>query len=346
MRTMFPAVLAITILGWSACKSAPDTRSEPEPSEPVSRPDTQPPAKAALCIPAVPFMAEVQVRARDIDVHFCVERGTDDNGAPIPSDCWTVDLKTGALAQAEPMAPFRSMGDMRVLVDMETGAIKRCPEGPVAVGCTEMKPKLGKAESLSPAAAMSDDGKRVAYGVTPSDGSGLSKIVVEQLEPRKKLSSFKVGDESFRCPVPQFLGDDILYLNISVCAGPGALGEFRDIKGNKLGPVGPVSADGIGFPTYGHDAIRRAGDVWAFLETTGQSIVLQNVRTGKVDKTIALAPEGELVPFANPGESGWDKTPDGRIVVVGAGPVVGTTWVVDAEAGTYTRWSVPVCAAP
>lgn len=346
------ALVALVPAFASACGSGPEVRPTPPPTPPTSGEE---PARSAvrleLCIAPVDGMAPIAAYATDTQVRFCVARNPFEG--PATRDCWTIDLATGAFTEGgvvpavdeqTPAFTARASEDARsVLV---------CPTGLADPKCETQKPALGKGESLG-AAAIDDANTRLAYVLDVVEGAGLPRVAVAPLVAGhlgKATARFGFGDESYRCPELQWVGD-LLFVNASVCAGPGAAGELFDEKGKKLSDVGgPRGPDGDVFGTWGYRALPVTGG-WAFLEASGKTIAIHAAGTGTLMRKIDLRPVfGDDVMFDNPGELGWARTPDGRLVVVGSSPALGLTAVVDPATGAVRKASgdhrCPTLTAP
>src|SRR5688572_29784814 len=144
-------------------------------------------------------------------------------------------------------------------------------------------------------------------------------------------------------------------------------------KGKKLADVG-----GKDFGSYSEVAVQVKDNVWAFLEENGSAIALQDVVTGKVAKTISLAPlwapesaaapaapaegeaaegeaaaaEGEAAPaeaadpaaaMGNPGETALVRGADFTLLAIAGSPSTGTIGVVDIASGEVKVIRAPTC---
>ncbi|MFO0747285.1 MAG: hypothetical protein U1F43_16705 [Myxococcota bacterium] len=341
--------LFLCILGGAACGSSPEVKTEPVGPVATPTPTPTPEPKApelppGPCIPPAESVAAITASATDDAVSFCIVRDWPNEGGPaVTPDCWTVDLAGGALTAGGGVPSYGpGVPPFGAEFDADKRIIRVCPNGPQAVGCVDYKPSIKKNETVA-SADVDASGMRLAYVVENLDGQTAPHVIVEQTRPKKQLASFGFGDVNFHCGMPQFVGDNLV-IAAGICAGPAAIGAIYTDKGKKVAPVGPAPSEPDAMPMdiYGHEAIQLDGDRWAFVTSTGSQVAIQDVKSGKVEKVIDIAAaSGQTVEFANPGESGWTRTPGGKLVLVTGGAGLGSVFLIDPATGGARRVAAP-----
>lgn len=335
------SILSVVLLV-AACggKSKPPA---PPPPPPVEAKAPPPPPPPPVCIPAVEPAVIGTPNADEASAQFCV---SDDGGA---GGCFAVALDDGKYAKLdEAPAAQRAALEVGGSATVETTAteVKVCApiEGSEDAACTTLRPKVARGATEPLAAAIDSTGANVVVAL---GASGKGYLEVWNVAKKKKTATIKYGKGDYRCGQASMLGDTI-FVNASVCAGPDARGALYNLKGKKLADVG-----GKDFGTYGTAAVQVDGSVWAFLESGAGAVVLQDVTTGAVGKSIDLvglwagddASDGALAS-GNPGESVLVRGGDGKLVVIAGSPRVGNVGVVDLSVGEVQVWKALPCAAP
>jgi hypothetical protein len=94
--------------------------------------------------------------------------------------------------------------------------------------------------------------------------------------------------------------------------------------------------------------------VWAFLEENGSLVALQDVASGKVQKTVDLGPlwkpegedpkeKGDAPTMGNPGETSLVRGGAGKLLVISGGPTPGSVGVIDVASGEMKIVRAPLC---
>ncbi|MBZ0232666.1 MAG: hypothetical protein K8M05_10085 [Deltaproteobacteria bacterium] len=326
-----PAVVTCLSLSLSLAVAACGGKAKPPPPppEPVVK-KAPPPPPPPVCVPPLEPAMVGMATADDGAASFCVSDGAEQ------SACFAVDLASKKYAKLdEPPVPQHATlaAPVARLVPSATD-VKVCT-GEGDDTCKTLKPRVPKGATEPIEAAVDATG---AWAVLMLGDTGRGRGVAEVWDVAKarKTATIKYAKGDHRCGTPQVLGD-VVYISASVCAGPAAKGALYSTKGKKLADVG-----GKDFGTYGASAVQVTATQWAFLEEGAGAIALQDVKSGKVDKTIDLlslwAGEGGGVERGggNPGESALVRGGDGKLVVIAGSPVAGTVGVVDLTSGDTT----------
>jgi hypothetical protein len=230
--------------------------------------------------------------------------------------------------------------------------------------CFTFKPKVPKGNE-NPIDAVANATGTYAAVMAGNAEKGKGTVELWDVVKGKMIGKpIKYAKGEYKCGEARVLGDT-LYISASVCAGTDARGWLFNSKGKKIGEVG-----GKEFGTYGTVPVQLTETQWAFLDENAATIAIQDVATGKVEKTIDIgllwgggapaadAPaEGEeaaaepAVPPAigNPGESAMVRGGEGKLVVVTGGPAPGSVGIVDIASGDLTSITALACepeAAP
>ncbi len=335
-----PAITIVAAITLAACggKATPP----PPPPKPVVV-KKKPPPPPPVCVPAsMPAMVSMAT-SDGSGAQFCVGDGGE------AQRCFSVDLESKKYAEldASPIAQTAGLepGSARLLVSPTE--VKVCT-GEGDDTCKSLKPKVPKNAERPIDAAVSANG---AFAVLMLGDAEAGKGVAEiwDVAKAKKSATIKYAKGDNKCGTAQMLGD-VIYISASVCAGPAAKGALYSLKGKKLADVG-----GKDFGTYGSSGVQITATQWAFLEEGAAVIALQDVTTGKVDKTIDLlalwnptadGSEGEAPRGGgNPGESALIRGGDGTLLVIAGSPAAGSIGVVDLASGDTTVIAALACEA-
>jgi len=335
-----------------ACGSGPEVAPAPT-AKPTTDVPVVTPVRLEPCVPAATGEATVAAYATDAEVRFCVDRlGQPETDEAAPRDCWTVAFEGGRLVEGGTVPRHDELASAFVArVDGSLGTIVVCPNGGLQEqDCETHRPKLPAGKVLGGGAAVNETNTLLAYTIEDEGGGAKAQVVIDKLEHHrlgKRVVTFGYGDESFRCGALQWLGD-LVFVNASVCAGPGAIGELYDQKGKKLADVGgPPDADGMRMATWGYAALPLVDGGWAFLEATAAKMAVHD-KAGALLRVIDVAAvNGGPIPFDGPGQAGWTRTPAGTLVIVTGPPDIGQVWLVDSQTGGVKKVSdARVCPAP
>lgn len=155
---------------------------------------------------------------------------------------------------------------------------------------------------------------RLAVLTGVQETEALPRVELYDARSGKRLASRplpfgkKPGKSDYRCGDLAWLGDTLL-VRTNVCAGPG--GQSWLARGRNLRPIGLLGTRKMN--TYRAAPVRVAGNRWAFLATFSRALVVQDIRTGKVLRTISLEGHVEEV------DEDSDRVvalADGRLAVV------------------------------
>jgi hypothetical protein len=320
------------------------SKPPPPPAPVVEAKPTPPPPPPPVCVPAVEPAVLGTPTSDGKTAQFCAGDGGEQ------SQCFAVDLSDGKftkLAEA-PTAQPAALEPGTATVETTATDVKVCVaiEGTADAACTTLRPKVPRGASEPLRAAINPSGTTMVVALGEA-ARGKGFLEVWDVAKKKKTATIKYTKGDYKCADVAMLGDTI-FVNANVCAGPDARGALYSAKGKKLADVG--SKD---FGTYGATAIQVAGSTWAFLESGAGAVVLQDVATGAVGKTIDLvglwagddASDGALAS-GNPGESTLVRGGEGQLVVIAGSPRVGNVGVIAADVGEVQVWKALPCAAP
>jgi hypothetical protein len=339
MRGMKVA-LAICLAALTACGGG-DAKKKTTPKPPVKVAKKPPPPPPPACIKGGDAMGAIGgATGSNGGAEFCVSDGSS-------SECFKADLASGEYQKldAPPAPQAASLEDSGVKVETTPTEVKVC----AGEDCKTLAPKVGKADSQLVAVANATTAV-VMVGNTES-GKGVAEVW--DVAKSKKVATIKYAKSDFKCGVPKLLGSTI-YISASVCAGPAARAVLYSAKGKRIADVG-----GKEFGTYSEVAVQVKDNLWAFLEENGSMVALQDVATGKVQKTISLAPlwqgendaaagddkkDGDSAPaMGNPGESALVRGGDNQLLVIAGSPSTGNVGVIDVASGEMKVTRAPVC---
>ena len=328
LRGSLPFV-SLTLAGVATMGCGGKAKPPAPPVEPVAT-KPAPPPPPPVCVPAYePGL--ITMATADADVaSFCVTDGAEQ------SACFEVDLDSGKYRTltGSPIPQGAALDKPVARVETTPTEVKVCT-GEGDDTCKVLKPKVAKGASQPIIAAIDGAGTNAVL-VLGDAAAGKGVVEVWDVIKAKKTSTIKYAKGDHKCGTAQVLGD-VVYISASVCAGPAAKGLLFSFKGKKLAEVG-----GKDFGTYGATGVQVDATQWAFLEEGAGVIAIQDLKTGKVTKTIDLvelwssaAPAEDEAPRAggNPGESALVRGGDGKLVVISGSPTPGSIGVVDVASG-------------
>jgi hypothetical protein len=327
--------VALSIL-FVACGGGGDKKTPVKPKpEPIDDPPPKPVAKP-VCMKGGDAMAQIGgATGGDDGAEFCVSDGADLN------ECFAVELASGKYTKLEtpPTPQAVALRPTEVKVDATPTDVKVCKGD----DCKTIKPKVGKNENQLVAVA----NETTAVVMIGDADSGKGVAEVWDVAKVKKTATIKYANGDFKCGVPKMLGATI-FISASVCAGPAARGVLYNAKGKKIADAG-----GKEFGTYSESVVQVEGNVWAFLEENGSLVALQDVSTGKVQKTVDLGPlwrgddapaeKGDAPTMGNPGETALVRGGAGKLLAISGGPTPGSVGIIDVATGEMTIVRAPIC---
>ena len=320
---------------------------------PVVHEEPKPAPPPPVCVRAGAEQSAIGSASADAaSAKFCISDGSDTN------QCFTVDLAAGTLTRLAGPGPAQppALGDAHARVETTATEVKVCA---TADACKTIAPKVPK-NAENPIEARANAAGTIAVVLLGDAEAGKGTAEVWDVAKNKRLSSIKYANGDYKCGHARVL-DQTIFISADVCSGPAAHGALYTLKGKKLADVG-----GKDFGTYGEEPVQVKDDQWAFLEENGEAIALQDVKTGKVAKTIdvgavwapsdggapAPAPAAAEKPadkpagapaadagapaapaMGNPGESVLVRGGDGKLIVITGGPAPGNVAIVDADSG-------------
>ena len=263
------ALVAFTIAISSACGG----KQAPPPAPPKVALAPKPPPPPPACVKAGAEMSAIgSAGADDGSAHFCISDGTDTN------QCFTVALGDGKLdkATAPTAAQSPALGEARARVETTPTDVKVCA---TADDCKTIKPAVPKGAE-NPIEAVANAPGTIAVVLLGDAEKGKGTAEVWDVAKNKKLASIKYAKNDFKCGHARVLGESV-FISADVCSGPAAHAVLYTSKGKRIADVG-----GKEFGSYGTEPVQVKDDTWAFLEENGAAIALQDVKTGKIVKTI------------------------------------------------------------
>jgi hypothetical protein len=322
----------------AACGGS-DKKQVEEPVVEEARPKPPPPPPP-VCIKAGTEMSLIgMVEADAAAVKFCVSDGAESN------QCYAVDVASKKYKELTetPKGASPVLDPDPARIETTAKEVKVC----IGEECKTVKPKVPKGNENPIDAVTNAQGTHVAVLLGNAE-KGKGTVEVWDVAKGKRIGNpIKYAKGDYKCGEARLLGDT-LYVSASVCAGPAARGWLFNGKGKKIAAVG-----GAEFGTYGTVPVQVGETTWAFLDESGATIAIQDVKTGKVDKTIdigalwtgeaaaeppAEGAEGEeaappAAATGNPGESALVRGAEGKLVVVTGGPTPGSVGVIDVASG-------------
>lgn len=185
----------------------------------------------------------------------------------------------------------------------------------------------------------------MTWGDEPDE---VRRVETWSLKRRKRIKRFAITKKGKDPPcgtaIP--LGPKRLYVETNICAGPAGQAEIRTIRGRRVKKVGGRKAIG----TFATVPIQIEGNLWAFVDEQGTSVVVQDVRKGRVKHRIDLGPvvpkSPDGLPMTDPGHNLHARGPDQTVVILMPGPIAGDVVVVDPLEGKIVKHlRPPVCEA-
>lgn len=327
------ALVALTAVG--ACGGKAKAPPTPPPQPMVEKPAPPPPPPPVCVPPTEPAM--ITMATGDAGAaQFCSGDGADQQA------CFGVDLATKKYAalDAAPVAQPAALAAPTATVTTTPTEVKVCT-GSDEASCKTLKPKVPKGAETPIAAAITADGATAVLMLGNAEaGKGVAEVW--DVAKGKKAATIKYAKGDHKCGEVQVLGD-VVFISASVCAGPAAKGALYSLKGKRLAAVG-----GKDFGTYGTRAVQVTATQWAFLEEGAGVVALQDVKTGKLDKTVDLLAlwggAGTERAGGNPGESALIRGGDGKLVVISGSPAAGSVGVIDVATGDVTVIEALRCA--
>jgi hypothetical protein len=271
--------------------------------------------------------------ADDRAATLCVYTEDDAGEKKKHNTCLAVDLATGAWRRVpdDAAAPIKRRPSDAPVVKQSAKAVAVCR----GRDCKKLavRPPDGSEPYLW---AVSEDGKRVILA-----GDRLKGAVLLNAETGKKVRTIK-GTEGGCWDTVDFL-DDVVYIAINVCAGPGAEGAFYSWKGKQLAKLEDINP-------YGAVPIHLTGTLWAFGDLGGYLVAIVDSKTLK--QRLLKIPEvaqpdcdGCYVVAGSPvgADDSLVKLPSGKLVDLGTNSVA----VVDGVAGKIEQqYPLPMCPKP
>jgi hypothetical protein len=296
---------------------------------------------AAYCVPPDGDTALISFDADEKTATFCVGKESQEEAT---KKCTAVDLATGtfkAAASAPAAKPAPASDAFAVKQDTKAGTAEVC-RGNACKKLDLPKQKPGDTGERYPyQISVSEDGKRVAAVY-----SGTDSVVFLDGTTGKKVRTVKAGDDqNGKCLQSAYIVGESVYVETSVCAGPGGNAMLYSWAGKTIGPVGS-SEEAIN--VYGATPIPVGGDNWAVGNFGGGSVLVFSAKTGKQVHLLEVKrPEdceacGSFLADA----AGWRASPvvkvqSGKLVAMDSAGVS----VLDPATGKVEKtYRTPFCA--
>lgn len=273
--------------------------------------------------------------ADDKTATFCLGKEGDDAGPPA---CTAVDLATGAYraaaaapVPADPPPPSLDIKQHEKGVEACKGAACRKLDLPA--------PGLEDGQIVPYKTAVSSDGRRVVA----FEGAGADVIFLDAATG-KRVKTLKIANDSTCVESAHFVGESV-YVETSVCAGPGGSGVLYSWAGKKLADIAPESLN-----PYGAEPISVGGDRWALVDFGGGDVLVFDGKTGQHVHLIEIPePEGcdRCGEVLGGGPPHWSAT---RIAKLSSGKLVtidsAGVSIIDPAAGKIEKTHrIPICPA-
>jgi hypothetical protein len=243
--------------------------------------------------------------------------------------CFATDLATGAWSTAAAPAsterPRIAPAAGAPKIDVADQSASVCHADGSA--CKTLTPKAQVDPGLGLSAAANEAGTIGAlgyYGDKPW-------VETFDLATGKRLGRAAAGSKAVKCIAVNVLGD-ALYVDESVCGGEVSTAWLGSKTGKRIAAVGGAQP----IHPSGH-AVHLADTQWAFSTSAGDVVVVQDVKTGKVAKRIAV---GAAVDTASASLLGDSK----RLVLAFGGSRAGDVAVIDVASAKVTSYPGKRCA--
>lgn len=351
--------MRMTRLGWSipfllvaACGGG-GGKAVVAPEPIVEEKPKPPPPPPPVCVRPGAEMSLIGMVDADANaVKFCVSDGAESN------KCYGVDIEATKYAELDnpPKGQSPVLDADPARIETTAKDVKVC----IGDSCFTFKPKGLPKGNENPIDAVANANGNLAAVLLGNAEKGKGTVELWDVVNGKRIGQpIKYAKGEYKCGEARVLGDT-LYISASVCAGTDARGWLYNAKAKKIGEVG-----GKEFGTYGTVPVQVTDTQWAFLDENAATIAIQDVATGKVEKTIdigslwggaaadpAAPAEGEAAPaeappppLGNPGESALVRGGEGKLVVVTGGPAPGSVGVVDVATGELVAITALQCEA-
>lgn len=240
--------------------------------------------------------------------------------------CYMTDLGTGAVSR---VAPPSSPGTLPTTpppvprppqVDVTETDVRICHADGTA--CRTFTPKGPIDPGLGIAAAANDEGTLAAVNAGPL-------VETYDLATGKRIAQFKPGPRKLGCIALAFAGDTLV---VSEC-GDAASAWLVTRSGKRIAAIGgakPIRPSG--------DNVHLTGTRWAFSSRAGDTVVIQDVASGKVIKRIAVGPAAPTASAVLVGNETW-------LALVFGGTRAGDVVLVDLASGKVTSYPANRCGA-
>lgn len=292
--------------GKPTAETAKTSKTREEPAKPVCI--TPPEAAASI----------VHASVTGTTLQYCIGE----------TDCFSVELATNKYKRLiEPPKPTTEGARVEAIIpklDICTGTT-----------CTSLAPKVVPTAATMSAATNPDGTFAVVLLGDAPKGAGYAEVW--NVAKTKKSATFRYARGDFRCGEVAML-DNTIYLSAAQCGQPAARAGLYTLAGRRIANVG-----GKDFGTFGSAYVHVEGATWAFLEENATQLVLQDVVKGKIWKTIDTSSLFAEAKMGTPGESAIVRLEDGRLVVIGGSPAVGSLALIDVGTGEVTVVPAPIC---
>lgn len=310
---------SVSILGGAAASLALWWLMAPSPARAqAAKPAPPAPAKppAPVCVAASDSMAD-SIALDGNKLKYCFE------GSAVR--CYATELDTGR-TMTGPTPP----GDSRPRIvpatpgpKVEVGDedLKVCKAD--GGGCKAFKPKDEVDPGLGLTGAVSASGALAALA---------NGVYVETFDVAsgKRLGRFKAGPKPWLCTGVEFAGETVV-VHHSECGSSSSQSWLATVAGKKIAGVGGTKAIDPAWRPAHVEATR-----WAFVAQSGDALVIQDVKSGKLVKKISLGPAGK------------DGSPTvvggaGKLVVLFSGVRAGDVVVIDTATDKVTSYAGKRC---
>ena len=246
-------------------------------------------------------------------------------------NCFTTEVATGKTAAAPPPAPLGQQWPRLVPAPRKV-VIKNAGGG--------KKPKLCRADgSKCKTLAMSHEIDQ-GMGLVAAENATLTLAALASLEwidtfdlrSGKRLATFKTGPKQSSCNALEFAGDTLV-IGEETCGEDGMTAWLATAKGKKIADVGGELPITLGFQSL----TRLTGNNYAFATLTGEAVIVQDVKTGKVAKRIPVV-------SAVPRQTGYLLGDGTTIALVYGGARAGDVAIVDLSSDKVRSYSGKRCA--
>jgi hypothetical protein len=292
-----------------------------------------PSPRPVACLPEGGPLQLQRLFANSLELCVVEQRGTGKLTAAAVPTCLTLAIDPGYLSpSSRPFQPPSQLGQDANALEVGEQSVEVCGGAAhsKAGDCKTFTAAQAVDPGLGLTAALSADGARVALaylGARPA-------VEVFDVVSGRRLFTLAGRERKAPCISADFIGESLLIRERDCGEDAFRATWLVDANGQPL-------ADAGGARTFASplDPVRLTDELWAFLSARGDAVVLQNVKTGKVEKRLSL---GAKVPAAQAAAMSAISD-DTRLMIAHAGKRRGELSLLDVATGKLRKLSLKRC---